>query len=242
MEISIKKPSSLTEKGRREINEDSIFPKEGQGSIKDRLFVICDGLGGQKYGEIASNLACEALVDYLHFENEFIPERAIHFVEMRFSDYIDLSPEYDGMATTIVFLYLRKNDAIIGWVGDSRAYHIRNGQILFQTDDHSLVNELIKQGKLTPEKARVDVRRNIVTRVIGNFKVPLVPDYKIINDIQSGDFFFLCSDGILENIDEDFIKTHFLKENNTSGIKSEIKKICHNNTQDNYSMHIIQIE
>lgn len=243
MSLSIKEPACLNEIGGRENNEDSIFPNKEQATKNDKLFIVCDGVGGSHYGEVASKLACEALADYIMFEEKFNPQKAISFIELRFSDYFDLMPQYYGMATTMVFLLLNNNNtALIGWIGDSRAYYIRQGQILFQTEDHSLVTELVKKGLLNSEEAKYDYRKNIITRSINGPDNHTEIDYKIIENIQSNDYFLLCSDGLLEIIDNNFIEKYFNGVNDPQKIKNNIYHLCEGNTNDNYSMYIIQVE
>lgn len=161
---------------------------------------------------------------------------------MRFSDLIELKPACKGMGTTIVFLYFGENETIIAWVGDSRGYHIRDGNVLFQTEDHNYVNELVRQGELTRKQASIDNRRNILTRSILGSYLPTEIDFNIIKDIKPYDFFFLCSDGMLEHIDDTFIQHNFISLNNPTVIKEKIIEACHNKTSDNYSMYLIQVE
>ena len=242
MPITINEPACLNEIGGRDNNEDSIFPQKNLASAQDKLFIVCDGVGGSNYGEVASKLACEALADFVMFEDDFIPEKAISFVEMRFSDYFDVMPQYHGMSTTLVFLLFNNEKPLIGWIGDSRAYHIRNGEILFQTEDHSLVVELINKGEITVEEAKYDYRRNIITRVISGIENPSKIDTKIIDDIQTKDYFLLCSDGLLEHLDETIIKKYFNGSNKPNEISEKLFRLCEGKTNDNYSMYVIQLE
>ena len=155
------------------------------------------------------------------------------------------------MGTTMTFLKLHNAGATVAHIGDSRVYHIRPGKdgentdILFVTEDHSLVNDLIKIGELTREEARTSKQKNVITRAMQpNMERKPKADIKHITDIKAGDFFYMCSDGMLEqeemengesirNIFSDAIKS---VEDKVS-ILSEVTK----NNRDNHTALIIQI-
>jgi serine/threonine protein phosphatase PrpC len=242
MIISINEPACLNETGGRKNNEDSVFPGKGNASKKDKLFIVCDGVGGSEYGEVASNLACEALADFILLNENYDIYNSLYFINNRFLDYFKLLPEYAGMATTLVFLLLGYENITLGWIGDSRIYHIREGNILYQTKDHSLVNKLIKEGKLTPDEAKYDFRKHFITRTINGTHNLSEMEFKIIDNIQAKDYFLLCSDGLLEKVDEVVIGNYFNGINEPYDIKNEIYHLCEGHTSDNYSMYIIQVE
>lgn len=242
MDISIYQPQCITEKGRRGKNEDWIYPKCSNATENNRLFIVCDGLGGHVFGEIASRLACESFLDYIAFEEDFLPENVLKFIEMRFSEYIEMLPECSGMGTTLSFLKFEKEFAYIGWVGDSRVYHVRDGKIIFQTWDHSLINDLIKKAELTAEEAKYDPRKNIITNVISGEHNPAYIDYKKVDDIKSNDYFLLCTDGFLENIDDNLIELTLTNDHTVENIKEKFESICDKTTSDNYSMVMIKIK
>ena len=242
MKVSIFKPQCISEKGKRGKNEDWIYPNCSNAKESNRLFIVCDGLGGHVFGEIASRLACESFLDYIAFEENLLPENVLKFIEMRFSEYIEMLPECNGMGTTLSFLKFEKEFAYIGWVGDSRVYHVRNGKILLQTRDHSLINELIKKGELSVKEAKYDPRKNIITNVISGEYHPAYIEYKKIEDIKPDDYFLLCTDGFLENIDDNLIEVTLIKNYTVENIKAKFESICNNATSDNYSMVLIKIK
>jgi serine/threonine protein phosphatase PrpC len=169
-------------------NEDSYY-------VRSPLFVVADGMGGAQAGEVASEMAvapferglpdgapAEALVELIEEAN-----RAIH--ERSRSD-----ADYAGMGTTVTAAYAGEDEVTIGHVGDSRAYVLRDGELIRLTRDHSLVDELIRQGRLTAEEAEAHPQRSVITRALG-------PEPRVEVDVdvfpaRAGDVFLLCSDGL----------------------------------------------
>jgi len=244
--MKIYSPVWLSELGNRSNNEDAIFPDSA--TIEDELFLVCDGVGGQEKGEVASRLICQYFAKYFEknevniYEQEFL-ESGLQFVESHLHDYTKLNRETSKMASTLTLLYLSReqNKALIGWVGDSRIYHIRNGKILFQTKDHSEVQSLVDMGEISEEEAENHPRKNIITRAVSGKDVTRI-DQEIINNLRADDFFLLCTDGILENLNKAVIKKLFVKENKPEEIKSLILDNALNNTKDNFSMYLIKIK
>ena len=250
MAISIKEPVFLHELGKRGNNEDSIYPNDGAATSNDRLFVVCDEVGGANKGEIASRMVCDLFHAYfvenppVNVDSKYIHE-ALKFTEQKLSEYADKHPECNGMSTTLTLLYLdnKQNKATMAWVGDSRIYHIRNGKIKFVTDDHSLVGELVKRGEITKEEALTHPNKNVILRAISGDQMPTLADVVETNDLMPGDYFLLCSDGILESVDERILLT-LLKDKKSDLIKvrEQIKELCGQYSYDNHSMYLLQIE
>ena len=191
--------------------EDSLYPEFSKQSDNDRLFIICDGMGGHDAGEVASATVCEAMSQSI--SNDGHDKEGLFTID-DFNTALDKAftalDENDSgaekkMGTTMTFLKLHNNGAFIAHIGDSRVYHIRPGkdgeetQILFETSDHSLVNDLIKIGELTKEEARHSKQKNVITRAMqpNMERRPKADIYQTI-DIKPGDYFYMCSDGMLE--------------------------------------------
>ena len=157
-------------------------------------------------------------------------------------DYLETHPEATGMASTLTLLLISDegDKALIGWVGDSRVYHIRDGEILFQTKDHSVVQGMVDMGEITEEEAQTHPKRNIITRAI-NGTNPTRIDQEIITDIKKNDFFFLCTDGILETLTKNEVLAWFKAQTSAEEVKSKILANAKDVTKDNYSMYIIKI-
>ena len=190
----------ITDIGRmRPINEDSYYlPQEGE-----RFCAVADGMGGHNAGEVASAMAVDtfsrhmrdvqsitgqALREAVEFANEAVYEAALENEGM------------SGMGTTFSALAEEEDCAFIAHVGDSRVYLVRDNAIMQMTTDHTLVEEMVQKGMITPREARVHPRRNIITRALGTEPFVRVDIMQI--DVRPGDAFFLCSDGMTNYVEE----------------------------------------
>ncbi|MGB0839748.1 MAG: PP2C family protein-serine/threonine phosphatase [Chitinophagales bacterium] len=249
MSIQIYPPVCLHEKGHRSNNEDAIYPTKGAATTTDRLFLVCDGVGGANKGEVASQLTCDLFQAYFaeHIDevvDEAFVTNALKFTEQKLDAHKNLQPECTGMATTLTLIYFDDmlHRAVISWSGDSRIYHIRDGKILFQSEDHSLVNELVKRGEITEEEAYTHPRRNVILRAISGMDNPTKADTYYAEDVQAGDYFFLATDGILESIDNSTLEILLQSEDvDLSQVASNIKQLCEMGSNDNYSMYLLQV-
>ena len=204
-----------------------------------RIYIVCDGVGGMPNGEIASKMAAESIANHLITQNlECINEidlaAAIKVAETNFDEYCKEHHQKE-MATTLAIIFINGRQATIAHVGDSRAYHIRDGKILFCTDDHKYVNELVASGFLKPKDAKTHPKRNVISRAIRGSQYPTFADVTIIDNIHSGDYFMLCTDGLLESIDDEFIESRFSKHADLNIIVAEIDKLCRQSSNDNFS-------
>jgi len=245
-QLNIFEPYALNEIGGRSNNEDAIYPAKDKANNRDRLFIVCDGVGGANKGEIASSLLCSNFSDFFmnnpskNIDKNYI-ESALRYTELKITEYITHNPECKNMASTLTMLYLQNNCVYIAWVGDSRIYHIRNGKILYQTKDHSLVNLLIAQGELTPEEAINHPKKNQILRAVKGSDDPTKIDVKEIINIKKNDYFFLCTDGVLEIISDNILENITTGNYSNKEIINQIYNLCEGNTKDNYSCYLIQI-
>ena len=147
-----------------------------------------------------------------------------------------------GMATTLTMAYIASSGIVLAHIGDSRIYHLRKGEILYQTEDHSLVNSLVKLGKITPEEALTHPQRNVIIRAIQGTHTPTEADIITLNDIQPADFLFLCTDGVLERLKNEKIAEIFNGRLSVPEIKDALMEACDGKTRDNFSFYIIPIQ
>ncbi len=200
----------LTDVGRRrESNEDDFLLEPGRG-----LYAVADGMGGHAAGEIASRLAIETLQEVLHRDDTLVKPMsaedaaewlrgAVVEANRRICDSIRLHEERRGMGTTVVALVHSGEDAVVGHVGDSRMYLLRGGELARMTSDHSWVNEQVKLGLMNDDTAQRHPMRNIVTRALGSRPDVLVDLTSL--QIQPGDVFLLCSDGLNTMLEDEQI-------------------------------------
>jgi protein phosphatase len=190
-----------TDKGRqRRGNEDAYL-------ARSPLFVIADGMGGAQAGEVASQMAVRTLRQGLPDGGAPPQDRLAERIEeanQAIHDHSRADAERAGMGTTATAVYVSGDEAAIAHVGDSRAYRVRDGQLEQLTSDHSLVEELRRQGKLTAEEAHEHPQKSIITRALG--PEPEVPVDRQTVPLRAGDVFLLCSDGLTSMIDDDVIE------------------------------------
>lgn len=200
--------AGLTDPGRlRPENEDCIvlYPEIG-------LAVLADGMGGHNAGEVASRMAVDVMTRYCvdTFATESLKPAsaatepcaaeagalrgAIEAANTAIHGMAHYNPEYAGMGATVVVALFQDDHLCVGHVGDSRLYRLRGGRLDLLTEDHSVVQELLNRGLITPEEARQSVSKNLVTRALG-------VDARVQSDLravatEAGDVYLLCSDGL----------------------------------------------
>jgi protein phosphatase len=247
MQIKLQKPYALNEQGGRGNNEDSVYPAIGKSQENNRLFLVCDGVGGADKGEVASGILCAAIPEY--FEDNAVSivdddylRNAVIFAEERMDAEIAQNPQCKGMASTLTLLYFNPTDAIIAWAGDSRIYQIRNGQIVFKTKDHSLVNYLVSIGEITEDEAIHHPRKNQILKAIQGSDTPVRIETAIIEDVLPGDYFFMCTDGVLENIDDEKLTLLFSDLKSEEHVIAQVLDLCKDKTKDNFSLYLIPVD
>ena len=176
----------------RKQNEDAAWFDESRA-----VFAVADGMGGHLAGEVASRMAIEA-VQRMAKDND-VPgiaalREAVAGAHEMILSHAQSHIECAGMGTTLSVLWLGRSYAYIAHVGDSRIYRLRAGSLTQITQDHSLVEELVRAGLITREQARTHPRRNIITRALGTHGEN-EPDL-LVTDVQDGDLFLLCTDGL----------------------------------------------
>ena len=189
--------ASDTGKKRRR-NEDSYV-------VAPPLFAVADGMGGAQAGEVASKLAAAAVEE--GDGSSAGEERVVELIQeanRRVYERASADPATSGMGTTMTVALVEDEVVTIGHVGDSRAYLVRDGRLEQLTEDHSLVNELLKSGKLSPQEAETHPQRSVITRAVGTDPDVDVDAFTVA--AQVGDVFLLCSDGLTDMVgDEDIL-------------------------------------
>lgn len=247
--ISIEQPHAFSQKGKRVENQDCIFPSPQILTTIDRLFIVCDGVGGGNLGEVASQITCDTFRNFFkEIDTKIIDKKiigqAIYRVQLAFDQFILKNPEARNMATTIALLYLNQQSVIIAHAGDSRVYQFRNEHILYKTDDHSMINELVKNGQISIKDANEHPQKNVITKAVwGNHLGRVELDVIGLNDVNCGDYFFICSDGVLENITDDTLCKIICDDAVNDSIKKEkVLSMCNKYSTDNFSAIFFKIK
>lgn len=241
-------PYSIHELGQRENQEDSLFPSHGKAIPSDRLFILCDGMGGHENGEVASATVCEVMSQTILSRWQSDEPLSDDLLLQALDAAYDALDAKDGnaqrkMGTTLTLLCLHANGATVAHIGDSRVYQFRPGAgVVFRTQDHSLVNDLIKIGEITEEEAKTHPQKNVITRAMQPHQPHRAKaDIAHLTDIQSGDYFFLCSDGMLEQTTNENLANIITKGKVSNEQKIEMLRSVTDENKDNHTAHLIYI-
>jgi serine/threonine protein phosphatase PrpC len=202
---------SATDVGRaRDNNEDSVAIDEAAG-----LAVLADGMGGYNAGEVASQMLTgfvsselgrwlkEAGREARAGEIKRAMDICVDNANRAIFNAANTNPKYAGMGTTLVLGVFRPEGLLLGHVGDSRGYRLRAGRLAQITRDHSLLQEQIDAGLLTAEEAAFSSNKNLVTRAVGVEDTVLMELH--LHEVQAGDIYLFCSDGLSDMLDDDSI-------------------------------------
>ncbi len=183
---------------RRRRNEDNYV-------VAPPLFAVADGMGGAQAGEVASQLAASAVEggDSDGLQGVDRIDALIQEANRRIFDRASTDPSASGMGTTMTVALVEGMTVAIGHVGDSRAYVVRDEQMEQLTEDHSLVNELLKSGRLSEEEAQIHPQRSVITRAVGTDPDVDVDGFTI--EAEDGDVFLICSDGLTDMVEDEEI-------------------------------------
>lgn len=192
---------------KRSINQDYMYCSETSVGSFRNLFIVADGMGGHKAGDKASKLCVKTMMECVEKSEHKTPvmtfEDAVQMTNEAIYEQAQSNTAYEGMGTTMVACTFEEKTMYVANIGDSRLYLLRD-KIRQITDDHSFVEELVKNGKLTESEARIHPQKNIITRALGiNEKVHA--DYFEI-EVECGDVVLMCSDGLSNMLDDDDIE------------------------------------
>lgn len=235
--------------------EDALYPGYGRCVAEDRLFVLCDGMGGHDHGEVASSVVCNAISEsvlrQLRSGSRQFREKIFDIALAEAYDALDVNDTGAAkkMGTTMAMLCLYEKGYFIAHIGDTRVYHIRPGddasstQIMFSTSDHSLVNKLVASGKMSLAEARASTRRHVITRAMQpHMEVRPRADIEMSSDIRPGDYFLMATHGMINGLSESEIRQIFSREGGGDREKYlKLRQVTANN-RDNHSAVIVHIE
>ena len=238
------KSSAVTDRGlnkKRPLNEDSFLADSGRG-----IFAVADGVGGAEAGEVASQTAIEVLDEAFRHQTkdadiEDLMELAIQRANASIYQMAQDSAKFSMMATTIVGLHIDGNIATIGHVGDSRLYRLTpDGALVRETEDHSVVEEEVRAGRMTAEQAANHPSKNVISRAIGA-ESGVDVDMKVI-EIEDGTEFLLCTDGITRHIPDHELRQLLLVNDDLATLCSELKERCfERGAEDNLTAVVVRV-
>ena len=223
---------ALTDIGlHRKTNEDTFV-------VQPPLYVVCDGMGGASAGEVASGLAAETLATEVAGGTPLhaAAEAANAAVFRRAHDNL----EQTGMGTTLTAFVLEGSTARFAHIGDSRAYLLRDGELRQVSDDHSLVGEMVRDGRLTEEEAAVHPHRSILSRALGTEPQARIDEFT--EDLLHGDVLLLCSDGLSGPVTADAIRVALTRSDPQAAAERLILEARRAGGPDNITAVVVQLE
>ena len=236
--------ATVTDRGlneRRPLNEDSFLADD-----KRHIFAVADGVGGAEAGEVASKTSIEVIDEAFQHQVagadiEDLMELAIQRANASIHQMSREHAKLSMMATTIVALHVNGNVATIGHVGDSRLYRLTpEGSIIRETADHSMVEEEVRAGRMTPEQAANHPGKNVISRALGAEETVDV-DLKTI-EVAEGTCFLLCSDGITRHIADHELRQVLLATDDLTAVCAELKRRCFDRgAEDNLTAVVVRV-
>lgn len=232
----------------RENNEDKFefFQPDDEDVLatKGSFYAVADGMGGHAAGQIASEIALKTTIRAYYADKSPVVEESLRAAVQQANGLIyDASraiAERNGMGTTITALVVRGEDAFIAQVGDSRCYRLRGGRIEQLTDDHSWVNEQVKRGALSADDAEMSPFKNVITRSIGN--APSVDVDIFTTQLEEGDQFLLCSDGLSNEVAADEMRDAMKRRSPSQAAWDLVDLALERGGRDNCTVLILKIQ
>jgi len=225
----------------RSSNQDSFYIDP-----QARYFIVADGMGGHAGGEEASRLATATISAYLdrQWEKGLPAEELLQeaIIKANYAILSDQSthPERQDMGTTVVLLMVYNNETWFSHIGDSRLYRLRNGQIEQLSDDHTWIARAIATGILTPEEARRHPWRHMLLQCLGREDIQLIEACRI--DVQPGDQYLICSDGLTEELTDDIIQQIWVERDWLDAPKFMINAAKARGGKDNITVVVVKNE
>ena len=242
--------AALTHKGMvRENNEDAYlaFEPENEHELSDkgRLYIVADGMGGHRGGEIASQLAVDTILSayYSSDDQDRVGALCLAFDE---ANRIILNRSVEdttlfGMGTTCTAMLVIRGEAQFAHVGDSRAYLCRDDQLTQLTRDHSLVGEMVRSGMITDEDARHHPKRHVITRSLGIHQAITADTLEKALALQVGDVVLLCSDGLTSLVGDDEIWDAISKTESAAACQKLVDLANDAGGKDNVTVQVIRV-
>jgi len=234
-----------TDKGsKRSNNQDSIFVSDSPVGPLPNLYIVADGMGGHAAGDFASRYAISVVIDFIRRSTIHSPvsllRRAMIYASNEVYKESEKDPDKNGMGTTMVACVIDEGRMYVANIGDSRLYHMTDDELSQITMDHSLVEELIRNGELKRNRGRYHPERNIITRAMGS-REEAMPDFFEV-ELKPGDRVLMCSDGLSNMVEDDEIRDIILENSSTdTAAAALIDKANYYGGNDNISVILISV-
>lgn len=253
MYISLSQPYSFTQQGQRSNQEDSRYPDKDMPDVDQAFFLVCDGVGGCEAGEVASMSVCRGFAQALRQVDFSEPFTAGDFSSALSAAYdsLDHAAHEVGnsdMATTLTFVCFHAGGCTMAHIGDSRIYQLRPTEgIVYRSDDHSQLNSFVHSGLVSPDSTATDPSRSVISRYMGP-QTDEEPRHMATifetTDVQADDYFFLCSDGVLDRVDErKLMQIVFSKDTDEEKCR-QIADMSRNSIDNNtaFLLHVAEVD
>lgn len=253
MQIELFQPQAISEIGARTNQEDAIYPQAGQATPSQRVFVVCDGMGGLDRGEVASaavSAELGRLADSIVQKSTPFDDNDFHHCLTSAYEALDAADVDHGgtMGTTMTFLCFHNGGCLVGHIGDSRIYHIRplqdgGGEVRYRSRDHSLVQQLYDLGEISYNEIATSTRKNIILKAMQ----PHQEDRTMatlchITDVRQGDYFYLCTDGMLEQMEDDELLRILCQPDVSDEDKRQQLVNATASNSDNHSAYLLHVK
>ncbi len=249
MNIKLLTPQNFSLQGTRQHQEDCLCPK--QPTPQSAYFAVCDGVGGRACGEVASQLVCDAIEQNLTNEAcaQLRADGVMPLIDHAYTalyNHRAVSPE---MATTLAFLANTTEGMLTAHLGDSRIYQFRPDEgIIFQTSDHSLVQDLLNKQLITPTEAESHPKKHVITKclfVTGKHSERKQPTLTLIRNVRAGDLFLLCTDGVYGHLGNNTLSEIITSPQLTLAEKAqELARLCQTSSDNStaFLLEVAQVE
>ena len=247
MNIHLQSIYSFSQLGGREAQQDARYPDTDRIDTAQRFFVVCDGVGGADHGERASQTVCQSMAHSLgptDFSTVFTLEQFAQALDAAYDalDTLAQREQLNQTATTLTFAALHGGGALLAHIGDSRIYQVRRSQgIIYRSDDHSLVNQLVHSGVITPDEAIDHPQGNVITRCMAPVDEDGTRSRATVfttADVQAGDRFLLCTDGVLHGLTDDQLAAMLAADTDAADIIARMAEQCRDSSDNNTAILI----
>lgn len=246
MQIDVESIYSFRQMGERDNQEDSRYPDNNAPATDNAVFVVCDGVGGCDKGEVASSTVCSKIGSMLssHTGSDEFTDSDFRTVLNAAYDALESVSEVSnvGMGTTLTFVCFHSAGVMAAHIGDSRIYQFRpKDGIIYRSEDHSLVNALLRSGNISPDQVKDHPQSNVITRCMNaNDGKRGKDDATVVNlrDIAPGDYILLCTDGVTGAVDEEDLEELYSSDKTDKEKYEWLSERCSNSDDNNTAIQI----